>query len=221
MRFFKSILNILGLLALLTGCDQQAMFEKFIPKEESAIAKQVLSQLAAKNYGAVEKQFDPSIKNASVQAALEQMAAMFPPGEPKIVNTVGVNTSTVNDVTTYYLTFEHEFSNSWLLTNVVLQRRDTQVTVLGLHVNPMKQSLKELNRFTFAGKGILHYLVFSLAIAIPLFIVFTLVLCFRTHIAKRKWLWLLFVAVGFVQVQKTYKQQIQGFDGNERSRGHP
>lgn len=199
MRVLKPFLLLLGLLALLAGCDQQAMFEKFIPKEESAIAKKVLFQLAAKDYGAIEKQLDPSVKNASVQAALEQMAAMFPPEEPKSVNTVGANTSTVNDVTTYNLTFEHEFSNAWLLTNVVLQKRDAQITVLGLHVTPMKQSLKELNRFTFAGKGILHYIVFGLAIAIPLFIVFTLVLCFRTPIAKRKWLWLLFVALGFVQ----------------------
>jgi len=199
MRLVKSFLYLLGLLALLAGCDQQAMFEKFIPKEESAIAKDILSRLAAKDYVAVEKELDPSVKNTSVHAALEQMAAMFPPGEPVSINTVGANTSTVNGVTTYDLTFEHESSNAWLLTNVVLQRRDAQVTVLGLHVTPMKQSLKELNRFTFAGKGILHYIVFALAIAIPVFIVFTLVLCFRTPIAKRKWLWLLFVALGFVQ----------------------
>ena len=200
MPVIKPFLLLLGLLALLAGCDQQAMFEKFIPKEESAIAKKVLFQLATKDYGAVQKQLDPSVKNTSVQAALEQMAAMFPPEEPKSINTVGANISTTNDVATYDLTFEHEYSNAWLLTNVVLQRRDDQLTVLGLHVYPMKQSLKELNRFTFTDKGILHYIVFGLAITIPLFIVFTLVLCFRTPIAKRKWLWLVFVALGFVQL---------------------
>lgn len=199
MRILKPFLVLAGLLALLSGCDQQAMFEKFIPKEESAIAKKVLSQLAAKDYGAVEKQFDPSIKNTSVQAVLEQMAALLPSEEPKSINTVGASTSSVNDVTTYNLTFEYEYSHAWLLANVVLQRHDAQITVLGLHVNLMKQSLLELNRFAFAGKGVLHYVVFILAIAIPIFIVFALVLCFRTPIAKRKWLWLLFVACGFVQ----------------------
>lgn len=200
MHILKPFLILLGLVTLLPGCDQQAMFEKFIPKEESAIAKKVLSQLAAKNYGALEKQLDPSVNNVSVQAALEQMAAMFPSEETKSINSVGANTSTVKDVTTYDLTFEHEFSNAWLLTNVVLQRRGNQLTVLGLHVNPMKQSLKESNKFTFAGKSIIHYIVFGLAIAIPLFIVYALVLCFRTPIVKRKWLWLLFVALGFVQL---------------------
>lgn len=199
MRLYKSSLYLLGLVALLVGCDQQAMFEKFVPKEESAIARRVLSQLAAKDYDSVERQLDPSVKNASVHAALEQMAAMFPLGENANVNTVVANTSTVNGVTTYNLTFEHEFSNSWLLSNVVLQRRDAQLTVLGLRVNPMKQSLKELNGFTLVGKTIFHYVVLALAVAIPLFIVFALVLCFRTPIAKRKWLWMLFVALGFVQ----------------------
>jgi len=64
----------------------------------------------------------------------------------------------------------------------------------------MKQSLKEINKFTFIGKSIRHYIVFGLALAIPIFILYVLVLCIRTPIVKRKWLWLLFVALGFVQL---------------------
>jgi hypothetical protein len=127
------------------------------------------------------------------------MAATFPPGDPRGVTIVGSNTFTANEVTTYDLTFEYEYSIAWLLTNVVLQKRNGQTNVLGLHVTPMKQSLKELNRFTFEGKGAFHYLVFALTVGIPLFIVFALVLCVRTPIGKRKWRWLLFVTFGFVQ----------------------
>ena len=64
----------------------------------------------------------------------------------------------------------------------------------------MKQSLEEANRFTFEGKGPIHYIVFALTVAVPLFIVYALVLCFKTPIARRKWLWLLFVALGFFQL---------------------
>lgn len=200
MRLYQQLLLLLGLLVLLAGCDQQAMFEKFVPKEEAVIAKQLLSQLAVKDYAAIEQQLDSSIRTPSVRSALEQMAAQFPHGEPKRVNVVGSNTSTVNGLTTYNLTFEHEYPGAWLLANVALQRRDSQVSVLGLQVSPMKQSLKELNRFTFEGKHPIHFIVFALAIAIPIFIVYALVLCFKTPIPKRKWLWLLFVAFGFVQV---------------------
>ncbi|HYH42245.1 MAG TPA: hypothetical protein VD867_09695 [Burkholderiales bacterium] len=199
MRIIQPIL-LLIFLALLAGCEQQAAFEKFVPKEEAAAAKVILSRLAAKDYAEVERQMDPSVQAPSVRGSLEQVAALFPAGEPKSVHTVGSYTSTFNALTTYNLTFEHEYSDLWLLTNVVLQRRAGQLTLLRLQANLMKQSLKDTNRFTFEGKGPIHYIVFALAVAIPLFIVYALVLCFRTPIAKRRWLWVLFVALGFVQL---------------------
>jgi hypothetical protein len=204
MRVLRPLLVLSGLFVTLAGCDQQAAFEKFIPREESALAKQVLAHLAAKDYGAIEKQLDPSVITPSVHAALEQMAAMFPPEQAKRVTTVGANTMAVDQITTYNLTFEHEFSQAWLLSNVLLRKRGTHVTVLGLHVSPMTQSLEAQNRFTFAGKGVLHHVVFALAMTIPIFIVFTLVLCARTRIARRKWLWLIFVALGVVQLSLSW-----------------
>ena len=176
------------------------MFEKFVPKEEAAIAKQLLSRLAAKDYATIEKQLDPKVQESSTRSTLEKMAAMFPAEQPKGIITVGSNTSTVNGVTTYSLTFEHEYTGAWLLSNVVFQRRGDQIAILGMQVNPMKQSLKELNRFTFEGKSVSHYIVFALVIVVPVFIVYALALCFKTPIAKRKWLWLLFVSLGFVRL---------------------
>lgn len=199
MRSSLKFLRLIGLLVLLVGCDQQAMIEKFTPKEESAFAKQLLSQLAAKDYAAVEKQLDPRLQGPASHAALEQITTFFPSEQPKSIGVVGAHTSTVNGVTSYNLTFEYEYPNVWLLNNVVLERRDGQLVLIGLHANPMKQSLKETNRFTFEGKGLIHYLVFSLAIVIPLFTIYALVRCFKTPIKKRKWLWLLFVALGVVQ----------------------
>jgi len=204
MRVLRPLLVLSGLFVSLAGCDQQAAFERFIPKEESALAKQVLARFFANDSAATERQLDPSVITPSVHAALEQMAAMFPPEPAKRVTTVGANTLAVDQVTTYNLTFEHEFSHAWLLSNVVLRKRGTHTTVLGLHVSPMTQSLEAQNRFTFAGKGALHYVVFALAIAIPVFIVFTLVLCARTRIARRKWLWLIFVALGVVQLSLSW-----------------
>lgn len=46
---------LISLFALvLAACDQEAMFDKFVPKEEAALAKQVISQLAARDYESVE-----------------------------------------------------------------------------------------------------------------------------------------------------------------------
>lgn len=198
MRTLSSVLLTLCFSAVLGGCSQQALLEKFIPKEESEIAKRALYQVANKDFAAVEVKLDPSIRSPDTRSSLEQVADLFPPEDAKSITTVGAHTSTSSDVTTYNLTYELAFPDTWLLANVSLVRRDGKVTIIGLHVNKMEQSLGELNRFSLSGKGALHYTVLALAIAIPIFIVTMLVVCFRTPIAKRKWLWLIFIAFGFV-----------------------
>ena len=185
MRNLQLFPCLFVVLALVTGCDQQAMLERFTPQEEAASARGLLSQLAAEDYDSVESQLDPSLRTPSIRSTLEEIAALFPSEDPSGISTVGSNTSTFSGVTTYNLTFEHEsYPNTWLISNVVLQRRDGDLTVIGLRVTPLNQSLKTMNQFTFAGKGALHYTVFAFAIAVPVFIVFTLVLCFRTPIKK-------------------------------------
>lgn len=198
-RYIASAFALLAF--LLAGCDQEAMFEKFIPKEESAIAKELIAKLAARDFAAVESRLDARLRNPDVRARLEQLASALPPGEPKSVRTVGANTMASGAITTYQLAYEYEYPDGWVLANATLERRDGQLTLQGIHFLPGKQSLAAMNRFTFDGKGPAHYLVFALAIAIPLFVIYVLVTCARTKVAKRKWLWLLFVAVGVVQFQ--------------------
>lgn len=198
MRLQK-LLVVLGLLVLLAGCDQKAMLDKFTPKEESAIAQRVLSDVIAKNFSVVDSQLDPSLRTQATRDALEKMAEAFPTTQAAAVNIVGAETRTLNGVTTYNLTYEYAYPNKWLLANVMLQRKDGQLRIIGLHAYPESQSLAETNAFRFAGKSVTHFVVLGLTIAIALFVLYALVVCFRTPIAKRKWLWLLFVALGFVQ----------------------
>jgi hypothetical protein len=199
MRAVKLVISLLCLIAVLVGCDQQAMFERFLPKAEEAMAKQVLAQLAAKDYAALEKQLDASIRTPTIRSDLERLAALLPRETPKSERTVGWQAHTVDGLTTYSFTFEYQYASTWLLTNVVLQRRNGAATIIGLHANPVSQSLADLNRFTFEGKGLIHYVVFTLVVAVPLFVLYALVLCFRTPMLRRKWLWLLFVALGLGQ----------------------
>jgi hypothetical protein len=106
MRMHRPILCLLGVLPLLWGCDQQALFQKLVPQAEAEAARRLFSQLAAGDLETVEKQLDPQIRTPDLRGTLGQMAAMFPPGDPKGINTVGSHTSTSNGITTYNLTFE-------------------------------------------------------------------------------------------------------------------
>lgn len=186
---------------VLAACDQEAMFDKFVPKEEAALAKQVISQLAARDYESVEAQLDPSLRAPDLRSKLEEMARQVPSGEPTNIRTVGAHTNSMNSVTSFNLTFEYQYKDSWLLANAVLERRNGKIVVQGIHFTPRTRSLESENAFTLTGKSALHYAVLALAVAIPLLVAYALVACVRTKIPKRKWLWLLFVAVGLVQFQ--------------------
>jgi hypothetical protein len=48
------------------------------------------------------------------------------------------------------------------------------------------------------GKTPLHFVVLALAILIPVFVLYALVVCFRSTI-RRKWLWVIFIIFGLMK----------------------
>lgn len=191
-----------SMLALvLLGCNQHALLQSFVPKDEAALAKKIMTELATRDYPAVETKLDKRLQTPEIHSKLVQIAGLIPAGEPKSIHVVGAYTNQINAVTYYSLTFEYEYSDRWLVANVMIRRSNDAETVTGIHVEPYKQSLETENAFHFEGKSWLHFLVFGLAIAIPLFIIYAIVVCARTRIDKRKWLWLIFIALGLSQFQ--------------------
>jgi hypothetical protein len=158
-----------------------------------------VAKLAERNFAAVEARVGDSLRTPDLRRKLEQVASLIPAETPKSIRTIGANTMSMNSVVTYTLVFEYEYPAGWLVVNTVFEERGGKTTLEGIHLTPLTQSLETQNAFTLEGKTPLHYAVFALAIAIPLFIVYALVVCARTKIPRRKWLWLLFVAVGMVQ----------------------
>lgn len=196
LRIIGGLLFVL----MLAGCDGQALFEGFIPQQDAAFAKNHLALLQERNFDAVEAEIDPSIKNEQLRANLEHVASFFPSENPLDIDTVGVQTVSSSDRTQVSLTFQYVYPNKWLLANVVLRKSAEATVVAGIHVRPLSDSLQNINRFTLEGKGAVHYAIFLLAIAVPLFIVAVLFLCIKTPIPKRKWLWVIFILLGIAQV---------------------
>ena len=182
----------------LSGCDQSAVFDSLVPKEESKFAQDLVTKVVARDFAAVDAVMDAEHRPADLQAALENLLRFVPAGTPKSVKVVGINVMRGPSSTTYHLTYEYEYPSGWLMAAVLLARRDDKLLLQGIQFVPRTQSLEAENSFHLAGKGPLHYVVLVLAIAIPLFIIYALVLCFRTRFERRKWLWMLFVALGLV-----------------------
>lgn len=196
----KNILIWLCVGFLLMSCDQQTVFDKFVPQEEVEFSKQYLTLFQSSDYEAIEKEMNPALKNEQLRTQLEQIATFFPKEKPTSIKIVGSRTLKANKFWQANLTFQYEFLNKWLLVSIVLHKENNVLLVNGINVLPLSDSLENINQFTFQNKAIGSYLIFVLAILIPIFSIFVLVLCIKTPIPKRKWLWIIFILIGFCRI---------------------
>ena len=120
---------------------------------------------------------------------------MFPAQEPVSTKVVGFRRF-LGNVRRTEITLEYEFPQKWLLAEVVTQKSGGVTTIVGFHVTPIADSLENLNRFTLVGKGAPQYEILSLAVLAPLFSLYVFVLCIKTRMGKKKWLWLIFILLG-------------------------
>ena len=189
-------LSGLLLVVFIFGCnDANRMKSIPLPEEESA-AKGYIDLLRQENFEEIEKHLDPGIIKPDIRYTLSKMAQLIPDGLPESIKIVRTGIIHDSKHSTTDITFEYQFENKWLLINVATQTIGGGTTITGFSVTEIADSLENINKFHFTGKTIIHYAVFVLAIFIHLFILYALVLCIKTRMKKRKWLWILFILVG-------------------------
>lgn len=188
----------ISLLSLfLVSCDQEALFESFIPKEEAAYAK---AHLALYQQGDIEKiiyQLNPVVVDEATPDTVQGVIELFPDDDPIEILTVGSHTVEGSSSWSANLTFQYKFSESWLLAAVSLQRVNGELLINGVNIQLIETSLQELNAFRIDGQGFLGFFVILLASVISVFCIVTFIMCLRTPIPKRKWAWAIFTLLGF------------------------
>jgi len=195
------LLLLIGL--LFTGCDQKALLRKLVPKDDDGFARRFLDAVRAGDYVVADQMLDSSLRGEKSASGLHDLNGALAHGEPLSVEVIGCNVfaqaSTQGAIrTTTNLSYQIRFADSWAAGNVAVGRLGGVMSVLQARFQPIPDSLESLNRFTFAGKSVVHYLVFAACIAVPAFILLSLIVCIRSRI-RRKWLWIIFILLGFGQ----------------------
>ena len=191
---------IIFLTVFLAGCSQKAWLEKFVDAEKQKIARDYIQRLQDGDWEELAAELDPGLRKGNEVELLRAMRAMMPPGAPKVTDLVGYQTNRTLQDSNYNVTFQFGYDSKWILVNAAWRERTgvpRQIT--GMRVVPLERSLQETNAFTFQRAGPAHYLFIAAVIIVPLFILYTLVVCIRAKLPRRKWLWIVFVLVGFVQ----------------------
>jgi hypothetical protein len=187
-------------LMVLVACSQDELLQKFSSAEDQATAKSYIDRLRARKFDEIEKALDQSIRAANIRETLTKMADLIPTQEPTSMKVVGAHRLQTPDATTVNTTFEYNFGGKWLLANVAVRDKNGIKTIVGFNVNPITQSLESQNRFTLDGKSTAQYAVLLSAVTAALLTLYSLIACIRTKPLKRKWLWVLFILVGFGKV---------------------
>jgi hypothetical protein len=172
------------------------MMKKIVPREDESFARECIDLLRQKRFDQIERELDPSISEPKIQDTLNAMAGMFPDEKPRSAKVVDLSLNWLHDTSTHKLTFEYEFSNSWILVNIAIKRTNGVSTIAGFTVRPIVDSLESTNRFSLLAKGGSQYFVLSLASAALAYNIYAFVLCLRTKMLKFKWLWAIFVFFG-------------------------
>jgi hypothetical protein len=195
MRFIYLI--GIPILMILSGCgDPASMIKNFTPPEDEAIATNYIALLRQNQFEPIERDLDPSLKSVLTQDMLMKMAAAIPAQDPITVKVIGAQQVRNPDLYRINLSFEYQFPSKWVLINVATQKKDGVSTIIGFNIYPLSDSLENLNKFTLAGKNFLQDVTLVFAILIPVFTLYALVLCIRTKMEKRKWLWIIFILIG-------------------------
>lgn len=198
----KRILPLLCLALLyLAGCNPLGPGALLVDPVKEKVALGYIDELMAGRAERIIADLDPSLRTEDIGARFDQMHSLFPSGAPTSRELVGYQwQKNPGTPTQYNLTYQYGFGGKWLMVNVAFREPASGSRVVyGMHVVPLPASLQETNCFTFSEKGMANYVFFAAAMVIPLFVIGTLVVCVRTPIPRRKWLWVVFILLGFVQ----------------------
>lgn len=188
---------------LFAGClDEKAVIQKFAPREDDELARRFLELIRKERYEEADPLLEPAVATQAGVNGLSQLHQIVDRGELKTVELIGANTGFLKPSDSSAskrianLTYELEFPDAWVVAAFVIESSGSQPRITGVNFQPVPNSLRVLNRFTFKKRPFLFYLIFSAVVLIPVFIIFTIVICIRSHV-RRRWLWIIFILVAF------------------------
>ncbi len=198
----KKVLFVLLLLALLVSAFFPIIINKALSDNAmEEAAEYYIDLLINGNYEAIISDMDPQIRQGNEMELFFRMGQFFPEQAPTSINLVGHSfMRSIRQPARYFFTYQYEYEQKWILVNVGFRKTSSErKEIVFFNVTPIDQSLQETHRFSLQGKDSIHYIFLFICVACPLFILYTLITCIRTKLKKRKWLWIIFILVGFVQ----------------------
>lgn len=194
-RIVRRVVVAVALLAA-AGCGIPTRPDDLVSPEDRALVRGYFDAVRGRRVDEIERAADPSISGPGLRRVVERAAAAIPIGEPTSATLVGANVLRAPDAVTASITYEYGFDGGWVVAQFTIGKQAGGVSLLGFHIVPNPAPLAERHAFRLTDRSPAQWLILGLALALPVFTVYTLVSCARAGLRGWQWLWLPFVAVG-------------------------
>jgi len=203
-------IGLAGLALLAASCSPYQVLDDAASSPAGLFAKESVALLLSNDLATLSRRFTPDVAPSATPEALARIRTEIPAGEASGPRIVGFESFRSGQVRRATFTYEYAFPGEYLLALVVVDSSGPAPLIAGLHVKRMPDSLARLNAFRLDGKSPRHFVVLALTVLVAAFVLLALVVCARTPL-RRKWLWLLFVAVGFGKLTLNWTTGAVGF----------
>jgi hypothetical protein len=184
------------LLLCLTGCKVGWFIDRIAP-DAIRDGKSYFEELRQRQVDQILQSFDPSADKDRLRSDLRKVIDLVPQQEPLGVETLGATAECKgSSVCTKLITLEYKYPDRWVLFQVTVSNQSGHYAINDLSVKPESIPLESMNQFTVRGKGWPHYAILLMALISVGLSLDALVLCIRTPIQKRKWLWVIITILG-------------------------
>jgi hypothetical protein len=180
----------------LTGCKVGWLIDRTAP-DAVRDSKSYYEELRQRQVDQVLASFDPSADKESLRPDLSKVMAVVPVQVPIGVETLGGTVECKGSgVCTKVITLEYQYPDRWILFQATVSNGSGHYAITDLDVKNESMPAESMGQFTLRGKGWLNYAILLMALLSTGLAIYALVLCIRTPIKKRKWLWIIVTILG-------------------------
>lgn len=194
-------ITIILIALVLTACGRNIFLPKNpFPAPVETEIEQVLEAVLSKNVDRILSKSSPefrAIENA--EEALEQIIQYLPAGDLEselVIARTNQSDNSKSAYPVYTAIYEITDGDKYALTVLSIEDSGECCALRNIKFSRYESSPSRANDFIWSGKPIRNYVFIFVAALIPIFIIISLVSCWRNKKVEKKWRWRLFVAFG-------------------------
>lgn len=196
---FLALWSCLFCVALLTGCNDDAVIQKSIPKQADELGRDFLSALQKKDIDKASKLIEPKVRAEATPKIKAIVSELFKDDQAQAIKPIGVRSATRGEERMTQISYQMYYPNKWIVASLAILETPKERFVVSARLEPIPEPVEKMYRFKLFGNPLMHYVVLVAWIIVPLFILYVLVACIRSPLHwKWKLLWVPFIMMGFV-----------------------